>query len=78
MEYVQEKLGTPIITHAKYYSSDNEYQKQFPFLIETDAAIPLTVDYWDFIMNQAKSWGGTHLLLILFIIFSLTNLFFLR
>lgn len=26
MQYIQQKLGTPLVTHSKYYAPDNEYQ----------------------------------------------------
>lgn len=59
MDGIQSILNTPLVTHSKYYSPDNEYKKKFPFMIEEQAAIPLTGDFWNFIMSQAASWGVT-------------------
>lgn len=41
----------------RYYSANNEYQAEFPFMVEPNASIPLSADFWDFIMSQGASWG---------------------
>ncbi len=52
MPSIQQQLQTPIITHNKYYSPDNQYQTEFDFLVEQHAAMPLTQDFWNYIMAQ--------------------------
>lgn len=59
MEYIQSIFQTPIMTHSKYYSPDNDYRSMYPFLIEEKTALPLSLEFWDMIMGQAASWGVT-------------------
>src|SRR5690348_1673836 len=54
MEYIQQQLGTPLVTHSKYYSQDNEYQQNFDFMVESQAALPLQIEYWQYIMSQGS------------------------
>ena len=59
--------GLPLMTHCKYFSADNVYQQRFPFLKDTESglpdnathalAIPLSVDFWNYIMSQAVHNG---------------------
>ena len=52
-------LGTPLIVHHKYYSTDNLYQDQFRFLNGTDGkvALPLEQRFFNKIFSQVKQWG---------------------
>jgi hypothetical protein len=45
-------LGTPLITHSKYYGPDNDYRARFPFIVDKDVAIPTTVDFWNELFHQ--------------------------
>eukprot|EP01097_Dermamoeba_algensis_P005805 TRINITY_DN3665_c0_g1_i2.p1 TRINITY_DN3665_c0_g1~~TRINITY_DN3665_c0_g1_i2.p1 ORF type:complete len:806 (+),score=207.33 TRINITY_DN3665_c0_g1_i2:122-2539(+) len=61
MGYVHDHLlgnkTKSFVLHNRYFAPDNDYIKDFPFAIEEQYALPLTVDLFKYIMKKAKSWG---------------------
>ena len=63
---VHESLG-PLMTHCKYFSADNVYQRQFHFLKDPESglldndthaiAIPTEQTFWDLLLATAKVSG---------------------
>eukprot|EP01114_Cavostelium_apophysatum_P013570 TRINITY_DN3316_c0_g1_i2.p1 TRINITY_DN3316_c0_g1~~TRINITY_DN3316_c0_g1_i2.p1 ORF type:complete len:780 (-),score=163.41 TRINITY_DN3316_c0_g1_i2:73-2412(-) len=54
---VQKKLGLPLALHNRYWSNDTVYQDLFPFVVEPQEALPESEKFWDFLMDQALSYG---------------------
>jgi hypothetical protein len=58
MEYVDANMGhLPLALHNRYFSPDNQYQKNYSFAIEADYALPLDEGLFTHIMSKAKTWG---------------------
>jgi hypothetical protein len=58
MGYVDENMDhMPLALHNRYFSPDNQYQKNFSFIIEPTIALPMEEALFTYIMNKAKGWG---------------------
>jgi hypothetical protein len=53
----QAKLGLPLVTHNRWFSKQNHYIGQYPFVDGPDMAFPTTGDLFGKFMDDAKSWG---------------------
>ena len=63
IDYVTNKTGWPIVGHNRFWSADTDYAKQnggdYDFAIDEKSqfAVPLTQDFWDFLMESSRKWG---------------------
>ena len=63
MENVYTELGYPISAHGRHWSNENDYLKDYKFLIGNDSftearfSLPLEERFWDDLFQNAKKWG---------------------
>jgi hypothetical protein len=59
MESLDIQMGkSPLTLHNRYFSPDNDYIKNFTFIVEDYCALPLSQDLFEYIMGKAKNWGN--------------------
>jgi len=53
----REKFQKPITAHNRRWDARSPYTKQYEFVTHKNHAIPLKLDFWDWLMNHAKESG---------------------
>jgi hypothetical protein len=57
MKNISDEIGFPVSLHNRYWATDNVYQKNFSFIIETKEALPIDLEFWRYLMDQAVSYN---------------------
>jgi len=54
---VQQKIGKPLVTHNRYWSTQNVYEDDYDFHNGFYEALPTDDNFWPFLLSTAKGWG---------------------
>lgn len=53
----KNKTGWRITAHNRMWSSDTVYRKNFTWIDDGNVALPVSQDFWKWLMSYGKSWG---------------------
>ena len=53
----KKQIGKPLNAHGRWFSKNNVYKADFPFLIEGNKSLCIEPEFWEMLMKQCKDYG---------------------